>query len=215
MKIRLEINLASDHSITFEHAGPTVRIGRAPECELHFQAEGSQVSWHHARLDLAADGLWLFDLNSTNGTLLNDHRVEGPQRLRVGDRFQLGYTGAVFTVVEFDGSPMPVGPEKLDGGEVEWSEQPKAAAEESPPRAVGPLPARAVGKGRWLPGLILGTLLHLVAVGLVLYWLFGRPGRNVPDTRPRKTARPSALQACVPCCVLVPQLGLETHLGES
>ena len=57
------------------------------------------VSWQHARVDATADGIVLNDLKSTNGTYLNGRRIEGAERLRIGDRIQLGQTGPTLEVV--------------------------------------------------------------------------------------------------------------------
>src|SRR5262245_41640307 len=103
MKVRLQIATAPGGSTTLEHAGPVVRIGRDPECELALQGEASQsVSRQHARIDLAAGGATVCDNGSSNGTLLNDRPVTTPAPPRVGDRSQLGYTGPTLTVVELD-----------------------------------------------------------------------------------------------------------------
>jgi pSer/pThr/pTyr-binding forkhead associated (FHA) protein len=107
MKLRLTIAVAPGQSIAFEHGGPVVRIGRDPDCELALQGEASTaVSRRHARIDLSRDGATLTDTGSSNGTLLNDRLIEGTVPLRIGDRIQMGYTGATLTVTELDlGTP--------------------------------------------------------------------------------------------------------------
>jgi hypothetical protein len=103
MKIRLSINAASGSPATFEHSGPVIRVGRDPECELSLQGENaSAVSRQHARIELRSAGATLTDTGSSNGTLLNGKLLEGPAPLRVGDRFQMGFTGATLTVQELD-----------------------------------------------------------------------------------------------------------------
>jgi pSer/pThr/pTyr-binding forkhead associated (FHA) protein len=103
MKIRLSINAGSVGKTTFEHPGPVIRVGRDPECELSLQGEkASAVSRQHARIELNAAGATLTDTGSSNGTLLNGRLLEGPAPLRVGDRFQMGFTGATLTVQELD-----------------------------------------------------------------------------------------------------------------
>jgi pSer/pThr/pTyr-binding forkhead associated (FHA) protein len=110
MKIRLLIAAGSGATTTFEHAGPVVRIGRDPGCDLSLQGEASTaVSRQHARIELRAGGATLADVGSSNGTLLNDKPLRGPAPLRVGDRIQLGYTGATLTVRELDLEAPPVG----------------------------------------------------------------------------------------------------------
>jgi hypothetical protein len=110
MKLLLQVT-AAGAGFSFEHRGPVVRIGRDPEVELSFSGDSSQgVSWHHARIDLAPDGAVLSDLGSTNGTLLNDHRIPGRVPLKRGDQVRLGYTGPSLNVVELDLSSRPAGP---------------------------------------------------------------------------------------------------------
>jgi hypothetical protein len=106
MKLRLQITTPAG-TTAFEHAGPVIRVGRDPACELALEGEaGSSVSRQHARIELAAEGATLTDTGSSNGTLLNDQLLARPLALRAGDRIQLGYTGPVLTVVELDlGAP--------------------------------------------------------------------------------------------------------------
>ena len=65
-------------------------IGRNPECAVWLDAAG--VSRRHARLrlDAASGAASLEDLESTNGTFVNDTRVESPVTLRDGDVIHLG-----------------------------------------------------------------------------------------------------------------------------
>ena len=46
----------------------------------------------HARVFRRSGELWIEDLGSTNGTWLNDERLEIPVRLRRGDRVKIGST---------------------------------------------------------------------------------------------------------------------------
>jgi hypothetical protein len=109
MKLRLKITTPEGVSRTFEHSGPILRIGRDPECELSLEgADGHAVSWNHARIELGRDGAMVADIGSSNGTLLNDQRINQPTPVRVGDRVQLGHTGATLTITELDLSAPPV-----------------------------------------------------------------------------------------------------------
>jgi pSer/pThr/pTyr-binding forkhead associated (FHA) protein len=109
MTIRLSIDTGTGRPTPFAHAGSVVRIGRDPECELSLQGDASSaVSRQHARIELTDAGATLADLGSSNGTLLNGQLLDGPAPLRVGDRIQMGYTGATLTVVELDlAAPSP------------------------------------------------------------------------------------------------------------
>jgi hypothetical protein len=72
--------------------GASMRIGRAPECELVLR--DSTVSRRHARLTARDGVLVLTDLGSTNGTRVNGHRVTEVV-LGAGDRVQIGETSLV------------------------------------------------------------------------------------------------------------------------
>ncbi|MGD9645016.1 MAG: GGDEF domain-containing protein [Pirellulales bacterium] len=64
-------------------------LGRDPGCDLELADTG--VSREHARLEPNTEGVLLVDLNSTNGTYLNDapitrHRLDSGDRIRVGNQ---------------------------------------------------------------------------------------------------------------------------------
>ena len=50
------------------------------------------ASARHARVEARADGLWVEDLGSTNGTFVNGARVTTPRRLEPGDLLRVGQT---------------------------------------------------------------------------------------------------------------------------
>ena len=66
------------------------RIGRSASNEIHIPAE--KISRHHARLLVAGDNIELIDLGSTNGTFVNEARLEKntPTLLQVGDEVRFG-----------------------------------------------------------------------------------------------------------------------------
>jgi diguanylate cyclase (GGDEF)-like protein len=73
----------------------TIYLGRGETCEVQIQDTG--VSRKHARVMLDATGeVWLEDLDSTNGTFVENHRIER-RLLRDGDKIQLGRT----TIIKF------------------------------------------------------------------------------------------------------------------
>jgi len=65
-------------------------IGRDSDCGL--QIIDMQASRQHCRIDLEDRKLFLTDLRSRNGTLLNSRRVTAPTPLQVGDRIIVGRT---------------------------------------------------------------------------------------------------------------------------
>jgi pSer/pThr/pTyr-binding forkhead associated (FHA) protein len=48
------------------------------------------VSQVHARVFRRGDEYWVEDLGSTNGTLVNGRKINGPVPVRRGDRVQIG-----------------------------------------------------------------------------------------------------------------------------
>lgn len=68
--------------------GPAVRIGREPGSDLRLS--DVSVSRRHAELRLGPEGWVLYDLGSTNGTLVNGHRVTGGVRVKPGDQVAFG-----------------------------------------------------------------------------------------------------------------------------
>lgn len=87
---------------TVSSSGKTlVRLGRAQDCDVQFDAaRDPKVSGHHAEF-LFEDGSWfVIDTASTNGTLIDGKRV-AKQRLRQGEEVQIGAGGPLLRV-EFD-----------------------------------------------------------------------------------------------------------------
>ena len=62
-------------------------LGRHPNCDIVLEV--GAVSRQHARIIKDESGYCLEDLNSRNGTFLNDQRVMGRQPLRHGDRLRM------------------------------------------------------------------------------------------------------------------------------
>jgi pSer/pThr/pTyr-binding forkhead associated (FHA) protein len=74
--------------ITFRVSpGATKTLGRAPRAD--FILEAALVSRLHCRLEAGLHNLEVVDLASTNGTYVNDKRIERA-RLASGDRLRIG-----------------------------------------------------------------------------------------------------------------------------
>jgi pSer/pThr/pTyr-binding forkhead associated (FHA) protein len=71
--------------------GEEVTVGRSPGCAVPLD-DDTFASSIHARVFRRSGELWIEDLGSTNGTWLNDERLEVPVRLRRGDRVKIGST---------------------------------------------------------------------------------------------------------------------------
>ena len=68
----------------------SLTLGREGDCTIRFDPHQERmVGRHHARIEVRADGVYLVDTNSANGTFKNGEAVS-EARLQHGDRFQLG-----------------------------------------------------------------------------------------------------------------------------
>jgi hypothetical protein len=64
-------------------------VGRSRDCDVVLA--DANVSRRHAEVRPAAAGTWtIADLGSTNGVLVNGHRIAGAEQLQTGDRIALG-----------------------------------------------------------------------------------------------------------------------------
>ncbi|KAF0111604.1 MAG: hypothetical protein FD147_785 [Chloroflexi bacterium] len=80
--------------VTFSKA--EVSIGRDDSCDIPLTEE--TISNRHARLTYRHMHWWVEDLLSTNGTYLNDERVETPTILITGDELRIGKTILVIDI---------------------------------------------------------------------------------------------------------------------
>ena len=72
--------------------GPVpLTIGRADDNDVDL-GKDEFASGHHARIESQRDGVWILDLNSTNGTFVNGSRLDGRRLLKEGDVVQVGDT---------------------------------------------------------------------------------------------------------------------------
>src|SRR5437899_4556625 len=67
--------------------GAVKTVGRAPRAD--FIVDAALVSRLHCRLEADAERLAVIDLSSTNGTFVNDERVERAN-MKSGDRLRMG-----------------------------------------------------------------------------------------------------------------------------
>jgi hypothetical protein len=68
-----------------------VTLGRSSENDLVLDADDF-ASGHHARIAPRRDGVWVEDLESTNGTFVNGIKLTRPQKLTPGDVIRVGET---------------------------------------------------------------------------------------------------------------------------
>jgi ABC-type multidrug transport system ATPase subunit len=103
--IRLEDNNHRGATVTFNNptepsrpprpVGQTIElqplpftIGRDPESSLAIDVLAA--SWHHATITMQGTAHILLDMNSTNGTFVNDHPIKAQHRLHNGDTIRIG-----------------------------------------------------------------------------------------------------------------------------
>jgi hypothetical protein len=68
-----------------------VTIGRGGQNDLVLDGD-EFASSRHAKIEARGDGVWVQDLDSTNGTFLNGARVVGAERMSPGDVLRVGET---------------------------------------------------------------------------------------------------------------------------
>lgn len=91
----LTISVARVAASTYEerlNVHNSATIGRAPQA--HLRLDDDCVSRRHARLDVLtvepSVTMTLMDLDSANGTYLNDDRIDGPRAIQSGDTIGIG-----------------------------------------------------------------------------------------------------------------------------
>jgi len=77
---------------------PEITIGRDPGCDIPISED--TVSARHAHLTYHHNQWWLEDLDSTNGTRLNESRITSPTVLTSGDDIQCGKTTISISLAE-------------------------------------------------------------------------------------------------------------------
>lgn len=80
-----------DDGEVFELDTAPLTIGRTAQNDVALEGD-EFVSASHVRIDPRRDGVWVVDLDSTNGTFVNGNRIDGPHRLSVGDIVRVGET---------------------------------------------------------------------------------------------------------------------------
>jgi FHA domain len=96
-KERRSVRLIVQRSPSFEvgdefqlNSAP-LTVGRGGQNDLVLDGD-EFASARHARIEVRGDGVWVQDLESTNGTYVNGSRVAGAQRLGNGDVLRVGET---------------------------------------------------------------------------------------------------------------------------
>src|SRR4051794_4921230 len=104
-RLRVEQGSVDEQMISLDR--PVTIIGRrqqGSDVVIH----DTNVSRQHAKIQRLGDRVTIEDSDSSNGTIVNDERIEAVQELRPGDVIRIGDAVFVFEKVELDddlGSP--------------------------------------------------------------------------------------------------------------
>ncbi len=103
----LRVTAGSGAGRSLELESGSYVIGRATDNDVPLNDTGA--SRRHIRLTVNADGVSLTDLGSSNGTLVDDQRVEGQIALKAGSRIQIGRSELLLSAEQATGELRLVG----------------------------------------------------------------------------------------------------------
>lgn len=109
MDLKLVMFKSNGQRKDFPIINPTTILGRGENCDLQIPID--TVSRKHCELSVKDDSIHIQDLGSSNGTYVNNQRVEQSE-LGAGDRLVVG--PIVFTL-QVDGQPENIKPVKTRG----------------------------------------------------------------------------------------------------
>ncbi len=89
----LEVVRGIDRGMRYEMGEGAAPVGRSAQSAVTLNGREKAVSAHHAILYLSPDSCVLQDFQSTNGTFVNEERIEGEREVHDGDMVGLGKTG--------------------------------------------------------------------------------------------------------------------------
>ncbi len=158
----------------YEARGVRIRLGRGRECEIQpVDPSDTIVSRIHAELTVGATGgLVVRDLDSTNGTFVNDERVVEPMPIRLGDRITLGQGGPVLIVEGLGTSP-----------QLQAARRPARPG----PRTLRAMISEAIAQAKRRLAVFVAMLILVLGAGVYgVYWLLS--GEVQQTERERRTA---------------------------
>ncbi len=166
--LRLLTGPGRDRSLVVPEADVPVVIGRALDAGF----DDRSVSRHHARLDLAAEGVSVCDLGSTNGTIVNGVRLaaDRPAAIGPGDVVEVGDVSFAMTSVPPGRRPPPDDntPFRRRGTRLEYHPAPRAADPRPPSAVTLPQPPSAPPSRRFP----MGAAVLPVVMGAVMAVIF-------------------------------------------
>ena len=91
---RIELVIDDGTSIASKRFGRRVLVGRSPTADVHIA--DPRVSRLHARIEMREDGVYVEDLGSRNGTIVDGVPISEPRRLAVDDEIRVGAASIIF-----------------------------------------------------------------------------------------------------------------------
>jgi pSer/pThr/pTyr-binding forkhead associated (FHA) protein len=90
----IELVVDDGATIATRRLGRRILVGRAPSADVRI--DDPRVSRLHARIEMRDDGVYVEDLGSRNGTLVDGEPVASSRRLAAGDEITLGTASIIF-----------------------------------------------------------------------------------------------------------------------
>ena len=148
------------------HEG-TNTVGRAPDNDVLLSEES--VSRHHVQIVVQPEGVWIQDVGSTIGTLVNGRRITGSTWLRSGDTVQVGGSvilGVQIAPVEISARSAIMAPPPAPAAAVPFATPlPTPAPGAAIPSA--PRPQARPRRWGWAAGGVVALLVVVAAVGVL------------------------------------------------
>ena len=107
MDVKLVIFLPDGKRKSISITRAVTTVGRGEDCE--FRIPLISVSRHHCELKIENNLLTVRDLGSSNGTYVNNERIDGVVVIKPGDKLAIG---PVLFTVQIDGKPQQITPAK-------------------------------------------------------------------------------------------------------
>jgi predicted component of type VI protein secretion system len=168
--MRLVIEDAAGTRSSVPFTGDEITVGRAAE-GVTFRLADRNVSRQHARFALSGGAVFVEDLGSLTGTLVNGERISGRRRLRAGDLVQIGDYDLAITADE-EGAPGEPSPPPLPLQGPPRPAPAPAAPAYAVPASLPPVAPAAPGRPRTARKVVVAGLLAL-ALGAAAGWAVG------------------------------------------
>jgi RsiW-degrading membrane proteinase PrsW (M82 family) len=179
MKLHVTVQGGTLAGRTYDLETGFLTIGRSDTCSIRFDPLSERIaSKQHAFIEARADGFYITDNQSTNGTLVNRQNIS-TTKLNSGDEIQFGVNG-VTALVRIDGQPVTAQPGGQSFRQIEQQRYDQIASNEhvsmqaslanfglSSMSAVKPEPSKT-GRYIGIGATILAIIFLLMVVGLIL-----------------------------------------------